>query len=417
MQLNEILFETVKKGASDVHLKHGVRPVIRHHGELEVLSKEMERLTGDKIREMAYSIMSKEQREIFEKFHEVDMGYGVSGLGRFRVNIFKQRGTMRMVIRPIPMEVPSFNQLHLPKILEVIAGYERGLVLVTGVTGSGKSTTMASIIDYINSTKRKHIITIEDPIEYIIADKKSIVSQRELGADTTGFKAALRAALRQDPDVILVGEIRDKETMDVALLAAETGHLVISTLHTADARETINRILVYYEPHEQFQVRVQMSTVLRAVISQRLATKKDGQGVIPAMEIMLNTNRIRDMIMNPEKTREITEAIEDGHVTYGMQSFDQSLMNLLTDGLIDYAEALQLSSNPDDFALRAKGVVSGDGVRFNNFDKSGKPMEGKTFWTELPRIELETVLKKKEDSQASIKVDASEEDTLKKKKK
>lgn len=402
MHLNEILTQLVQKGASDLHLKHGIRPIIRLHGELDMLDKNMERLTGDVIKDMAYAIMSPEQKQQFEKYHEVDMGYGVSGLGRFRVNVFKQRGSVRMVIRSIPMQVPSFNHLQLPKVTENIANLERGLVLVTGVTGSGKSTTMASIVDYINNTKRKHVITIEDPIEYIIADRKSIISQRELGSDTISFASAIRSALRQDPDVILIGEIRDRESMDIALLAAETGHLVISTLHTADARETINRILVYYEPHEQLQMRVQIASVLRAVISQRLARRKDGQGVIPAVEVMLNTARIREMILDPQKTSHILDAIEEGHTSFGMQSFDQSLMQLLTEAKITYAEALQLSSNPDDFSLRTKGVVGSD-RKWNQFDKSG---EEKNYWNETPRLELDTLYR----GPKSIEINLPEED-------
>lgn len=386
MHFNEILIQTVKKGASDLHLKHGVKPVIRKNGELELLDKSLERLTGDEIKAMAHSIMTSEQRHHFEKHHEVDMGYGVNGLGRFRVNIFLQRGTCRMVVRPISADVPSFNQLHLPKQMEAIANYERGLILITGVTGSGKTTTMASLIDYINQTKKKHIITIEDPIEYLISDRKSLVSQRELGADTLSFASAIRAALRQDPDVILLGEIRDRETMDIALLAAETGHLVISTLHTADARETINRVLVYYEPHEQMQIRVQLSSVIRAVISQRLAKRKDDQGQIPAVEIMSNTPRVREMILDPLKTHSILDAIEEGHDSYGTQSFDQSLMDLLTKNLIEYSEALQLSTNPDNFALRVKGVM-GSNKKWDSFDASEKS----NFFTEVPRLELETL--------------------------
>jgi twitching motility protein PilT len=405
MHLNEILIQIVQKGASDLHLKHGIKPVIRRHGELEVLDKNIDRLTGEKIKEMAYAIMSPEQRAYFEKNHEVDMGYGVAGLGRFRVNVFQQRGTLRMVVRSIPMEVPSLNQLGLPKIMESIANFERGLLLVTGVTGSGKSTTMASLIDYINQTKRKHIITIEDPIEYIISDRKSIISQRELGSDTLTFSSAIRSAMRQDPDVILLGEIRDRETMDIALLAAETGHLVISTLHTADARETLNRILVYYEPHEQLQMRVQLASVMRAVVSQRLAKRKDNNGVIPAVEVMLNTTRIREMMLSPEKTNRILDAIEEGHVSYGMQSFDQSLMQLLTDGIIDYAEALQLSTNPDDFALRAKGVVGSD-PKWAGFDKEkNKGKQDDAFWKELPRLELETLYR---PSNKDVRMDEEE---------
>lgn len=293
-----------------------------------------------------------------------------------------------MVVRPISTDVPSFNQLHLPKQLEAIANYERGLILITGVTGSGKTTTMASLIDYINQTKKKHIITIEDPIEYLISDRKSLVSQRELGADTLSFASAIRAALRQDPDVILLGEIRDRETMNIALLAAETGHLVVSTLHTADARETINRVLVYYEPHEQMQVRIQLSSVIRAIISQRLAKRKDDQGQIPAVEIMANTPRVREMILDPIKTHSILDAIEEGNGTYGTQSFDQSLMELLSQQLIDYSEALQLSTNPDNFALKVRGVM---GANQNMSPEKSTAGENTNFFNELPRLELETL--------------------------
>ncbi len=285
MELNEILVQTISKGASDLHLKHGLRPIIRRNGELEVLSKDLDKLTGEKIKEMAYGIMTQEQRTDFDSKHELDMGYGVSGLGRFRVNIFKQRGTLRMVVRSIPMDVPSFNQLKLPEKLADIANYERGLILVTGVTGSGKSTTMASIVDYINQTKRKHIITIEDPIEYIIADRKSIISQRELHQDTHGWEIALRSALREDPDVVLVGEMRDYETIAAAITVAETGHLVFATLHTNNAAQTVDRIIDVFPEHQQAQVRQQLASSLQAVVSQRLVPMNGG-GRVAACEVI-----------------------------------------------------------------------------------------------------------------------------------
>jgi len=359
MTLNDILTIALKKQASDVHLKAGLVPVIRKHGKLRPLQTGVPQLSSEDIERMANEILDDDQRQHFAKQKEIDVGYGISGLGRFRVNIFRQRGSVRMVIRNIPFNVPNLDELKLPEVLKKIAEYERGLVLVTGITGSGKSSTLAAIVDHINNTQNTHILTVEDPIEFLIRDRKSIVSQREIGLDTTTFSHALKSALRQDPDVILIGEMRDHETIEIALTAAETGHLVLSTLHTMDAQETINRILGTFEPHEQDQVRRQLAAVLKAVISQRLARRKDKTGFVPAVEILVNNQRVKEMIEDPEKTGEIRNAIEESRDSYGMISFDQSLMDLLSQDLIDYDEALRLSTNPEDFQLRAAGVASG----------------------------------------------------------
>ncbi len=316
-------------------------------------------MTSAEIEEMALSILDEQQKRVFMEMKEVDVGYGVTGLGRFRINIFRQRGSVRMVIRNIPYNVPTLEDLNLPPILAKIASSERGLILVTGTTGSGKSSTLAAMINHINNTKNAHILTIEDPIEFLIRDRKSIISQRELGLDTTTFEAALRSALRQDPDVILIGEMRDKETIKIALTAAETGHLVLSTLHTLDAKESINRILAAFEPHEQEQIRRQLASVLRAVISQRLARRKDKTGFVPAVEILINNQRVKEMIEDPDRTKDLHHVIEESKDSWGMQSFDQSLMDLLANDLIEYDEALSLSNNPEDFQLRAAGIAEG----------------------------------------------------------
>jgi twitching motility protein PilT len=387
MELNEILTKAIEVNASDIHLKHGLMPVFRIHGRLCPIDKNARRLTGEEISHMASVIMTDVHRKKFNEIHEIDMGYGVAGLGRFRVNIFQQRGSVGMVIRAIPFQIKSIDELNLPPVLKKITAYERGLVLVTGITGSGKSTTLASMIDYINHNRTGHILTIEDPIEYLIRDRRSIVNQRELGLDTPSFAIALRQALRQDPDVILIGEMRDAETVRTALLAAETGHLVFSTLHTSDATETINRVLATFEPHEQMQIRLQLTGVLRAVISQRLLTRADKKGVVPACEVMITNARIKDMIAEPTKTRQIPLAIEEGVAHFEMQSFDQSLMKLLRTGLITLDEARAASTNPDDFILRAKGVSSGENRRWEGFEGGASLDEGIELPT-IPKIEV-----------------------------
>ncbi|MCX5860086.1 MAG: PilT/PilU family type 4a pilus ATPase [Proteobacteria bacterium] len=368
--LNEILKVALGAGASDIHLKSGLPPMFRINGAL-VLMKTAARMSPDEVQKMALGIMNQSQRDKFKEKNEIDLAYGVPGLGRFRVNVFQQRGSLGAVLRAIPFQVKTTEELQLPKVIEKIADTEeRGLILVTGTTGSGKSTTLAAIIDYINKTRTKHIITIEDPIEFLMRDKKSIINQREIGIDTFSFSVALRSALRQDPDVILVGEMRDFETIETALLAAETGHLVLSTLHTLDATETINRIIGIFPPFQQKQVRMQLVSVLRAVISQRLVPKADGQGRVPAVEVLIGTSLIRELILDADRTREIPDFIQKGFTTYGMQTFDQSLMQLYTKKLITMEEALRQCTNPDDFKLRVSGISGTSDTSWTDFDKS-----------------------------------------------
>ncbi|MBI3753451.1 MAG: type IV pilus twitching motility protein PilT [Deltaproteobacteria bacterium] len=384
MELHDVLNAAVKEKASDVHLKAGLPPILRIYGNL-VPIRNQERLTPDEVAKIAMRLMNDQQKEVFKTAHQIDTSYSVPGLGRFRINIFQQRGATGIVFRVIPMLINSIDELHLPKVLEKIVGEARGLVLVTGVTGSGKSTTIASMIDYINNHSTYHIITIEDPIEFLHRDKKSIINQRELGVDTRSFAEALRGALRQDPDIIMVGEMRDMETVEIALTAAETGHLVFSTLHTIDAMETINRIVAVFPPYQQKQIRIQLAGVIKGIISQRLIQTKDGKGRVPAAEIMVSTARIRECIEDKEKTKEISDAIAKGHTTYGMQTFDQSIMALMNKGFITYEEALAQSSNPDDFALRVKGVSGTSDEGWKEFEKP-KEAQGKK---EEPKIEIE----------------------------
>ncbi|MGH0037620.1 MAG: type IV pilus twitching motility protein PilT [Myxococcota bacterium] len=367
MNLDEILKIALKGGASDIHLKSGLPPMFRVDGALVPL-KNGERLMSEDIQKMAFSIMNPVQKARFDEYREADLAYGIPGLGRFRVNCFQQRGTVGIVFRVIPFGVKTIDQLHLPKVVEKIAEEHRGLVLVTGTTGSGKSTTLASMIEYINTQRTSHIMTIEDPIEFLIRDRRSIVNQREIGVDTQSFANALRAALRQDPDVILVGEMRDFETIETALTAAETGHLVMSTLHTLDATETINRIISVFPPYQQKQVRLQLATILKAVISQRLVPRADGKGRVPALEVMVSTARIKECIGDKDRTKEIPDAISKGFTTYGMQTFDQSLMSHVKADLITYEEALKHVSNPDDFALRFRGIASTSDSTWEDFD-------------------------------------------------
>jgi twitching motility protein PilT len=358
LDLTSILNYAVKEGASDIHLKAGLPPILRKYGKL-IPIKNHERLAPDEVAAAAVRLMNDAQKEDFKELHQTDMAYSVPGLGRFRVNIFQQRGAVGIVMRVIPMSILPFEELHLPPVMEKIAQEIRGLVLVTGITGSGKSTTLASVLDYINNNRSCNVISVEDPIEYLHRDKKCIINQREIGVDAASFSDALRGALRQDPDVIMVGEMRDMETIEIAMTAAETGHLVLSTLHTIDAMETVNRIVSVFPPYQQKQVRIQLSGVLRAVISQRLMPTADGRGRVPAVEILVTTSRVRECIVDKEKTKEISDAIEKGHDTYGMQTFDQSIMAIMNKGLITYEEALRQSSNPEDYALKAKGITDG----------------------------------------------------------
>jgi len=355
MNIDVLLRTACENKASDLHLKVGNYPYIRVDGDLRPLTQ-YSRVSSEDMLNMAFSIMTNRQKQKFKENAELDMAYGVAGLGRFRVNLFQQRGNVGMVLRVIPTKIRTLEDLLLPRIVDKICTESRGLVLVTGTTGSGKSTTLAAMVDRINTTRTDHIITIEDPIEFLHRDKKGFVNQREVEVDTPSFGAALRSALRQDPDVILVGEMRDLETIQTALLAAETGHLVFSTLHTMDAAETIQRIIAVFPPPEQKQIRLQMSSTLRGVISQRLVRKADGIGRAPAVEVLIATEYIRDCIINPDKTRLIHDAIASGVSQYGMQTFDQSLYDLYGRGLITLEEALINSTNPDEFKLRIEGI-------------------------------------------------------------
>ncbi|MCB0350378.1 MAG: type IV pilus twitching motility protein PilT [Bdellovibrionales bacterium] len=398
--LDEILRIAMRKGASDVHLKAGIIPVIRKHGSLRPLSSSIPALTSKDLETMAFAIMDERQRKIFEAQRDLDLSYGLAGVGRFRLNILMQRGTIRMVIRNIPDTVTNIDDLHLPPIIKKIAERERGLVLVTGATGSGKTSTLAGMIDHINRTQSKHILMIEDPTEFLIRDRKCIITQRELGTDTISFAASLRAALRQDPDVILIGEMRDRETIEIALLAAETGHLVLSTLHTLDAQETINRILSTFEPHQQLQIRLQLASVLTAVISQRLCTTKSGDGYVPALEVMLNNSRMADIIVDPNRTSEMRKAIEESQSAWGMCTFDQSLMELIAQDAITYEEALKASTSPENFAIRYSGVSHMDGKKWGEGTKFARRID--EAWQDLTEMDVETTAGSKPNEKKAV---------------
>ncbi len=371
IDLHTILNTAVKENASDVHLKAGLPPIMRLFGNL-VPIKNYNRLTPTDLLNVAMRFMTDAQKETYKSTHQLDLAYSVPGLGRFRVNVFQQRGATGMSLRVIPIVIQSFEELHLPKILEKLSMEQRGLILVTGITGSGKSTTMASMVDYINNNRTCHIIAIEDPIEFLHKDKKCIINQREIGVDTRSFAESLRAALRQDPDIIMVGEMRDLETTEIALTAAETGHLVLSTLHTIDAAETINRIVAIFPPYQQKQIRIQLAGVFSGIISQRLMPTKDGKGRVPAVEVMISTSRIRECIEDKDKTKDINDSIYKGHSTYEMQTFDQSLMDLLNRDYISLEESLRQATNPDDFSLKLKGVTSDSDMGWKEFSKENK---------------------------------------------
>jgi len=358
-RIDDLLRIASSHGASDLHLKVSAFPVMRISGELHPLG-DAPRLKQEDTLDMAFAMMSNRQKQRFKEASEVDIAYGVAGLGRFRANIFQQRGSVSIVLRVIPDQTKGTAELGLPPVIERIANERRGLILVTGATGSGKSTTLAAMIDCINATRSGHIVTIEDPIEFLHRDKKSFVTQREVDVDTRSFAEALRGALRQDPDVILVGEMRDHETIETALTAAETGHLVLSTLHTLDATETITRIVSSFPSHQQKSVRIQLAGILKAVISMRLVRSAKGAGRVAAIEVLVSTAHIRDHIINQEKTYLIREAIALGTSQYGMQTFDQSLFFLFQSGLISLEEALNNASNPDEFRMRVSGIQSSE---------------------------------------------------------
>lgn len=346
--------EMVEKGGSDLHLKVGRPPTVRIAGDLHPLSQQP--LKPEELKALAEQIMTPRQVKEFAEHKEADFAIGVPGVGRFRTNVYQQRGTLAYVFRAIPYELLSIADLNLPKVLGDLALKPRGLILVTGITGSGKSTALAALINHINQNRQCNIITIEDPIEFLHRDGKSNISQREVGSDTLSFDAALRHVLRQDPDVILIGEIRDKITLETAMKAADTGHLVFSTLHTTDATQTINRIISFFPPHEHETVRSLLSTSLEAVISLRLVPTMEEGGRVPACEILINTAAVHDNIRDSEKALEIPDLIREGTTQYGMQSFDQSIMHWYNKGVISKEAALFYSSNPSEFELRLSGV-------------------------------------------------------------
>jgi len=374
MVIDEFLKIAIERDASDVHLKAGNHPMIRVHGTLTPLTG-FPRLTTQDTEELAGQMMTEYQKQRLQEDLDLDLAYSLPGFGRFRGSIFHQRGSLSIALRIIPLEVKSIRQLLLPEVLEKIAFYQRGLVLVTGTTGSGKTTTLAAMLDYINTYRRENIITIEDPIEYLHKDKKSSISQREVGMDVSSFSRGLRACLREDPDVILVGEMRDLDTIDTALLAAETGHLVFSTLHTLDAPESINRIVSVFAPHHQRQVRLQMASILKAIISMRLIPRMDGQGRVPAVEIMISTPYIAECVADRDRTTLIRDAVASGVSQYGMQTFDQSIYQLYRDGYISFEQGMKYSSNPDNFKLRVMGIQSTLDIALEEMEKQMSKVE------------------------------------------
>ncbi len=375
MEFRKILELMLESRASDLHLKSGTRPIVRVDGALMML--DVPTPSQKDLEELTRQILSPEQQEEFARHREIDFGFGIQGLARFRSNFYYQRGTVAMAIRHVPLGVPAFEELNLPETVAKLSGRKRGLVLVTGTVGSGKSTTLASMIDLINRTEAKNIITIEDPIEFLHRDEKSVISQREVGLDTDSYMTALKHILRQDPDVLLMGEIRDRDTMQVALMAADTGHLVLSTLHTADATQTINRIISFFPPHQHDDVRFLLASNLAAVISMRLIPRSDQKGRVPAVEVMINTETIRDYILDPAKTSLIPAALADGFSQYGMQTFDQSLMALYKKGLITLDEAVRSATNQAEFELRIKGIHATSDATWDAFEggKGGEPDE------------------------------------------
>jgi twitching motility protein PilT len=360
-----ILQEMVKQNASDLHLKVGRPPTLRVQGELTPLSAPAMR--PEDLKSLAEQVMSPRQVKEFAENKEADFAIGVPGIGRFRVNVYQQRGTIAYALRSIPYQTSTVEELNLPTIVEQIAMRPRGLVLVTGITGSGKSTALAAMIQHINEQRHANIITIEDPIEFLHRDINCHINQREVGTDTGSFSAALRRVLRQDPDVILLGEIRDLDTLDTALKAADTGHLVFSTLHTTDATQTINRVLSFYPPHQQAEVRFSLSSALQAVVSLRLVPRQDKPGRVPACEVLINTAAVRDNIRDMNKSLNIPDLIKEGTIQYGMQSFDQSIMHWYTKGIISYETAVFYATTPSEFALRVQGVAGSSDTSWDAF--------------------------------------------------
>ena len=355
MNLKQMLVEMLNRKASDLHIRVGIRPHLRVNGSLEQIATEP--MTIELMDQIVGQILSEKQFERFRRKHEMDLALSVAQLGRFRINLFRQRGTTGIAIRAVNVQVPSFQELNLPEVIKNLSAERRGLIIVTGTTGSGKSTTLAAVIEEINASAPLNILTVEDPIEYIYRDKRAIISQREVGGDTESFASALRHAFRQDPDAVLIGEVRDLETMSIALTAADTGHLVLTSLHTLNVVETITRIISFFPPHQHQQIRLLLAGTLKAIICQRLLARSDMPGRVPALEIMVNSGAIKECIMDPDKAVDIPELMEAGTVQYGMQTFDQSIMNLYKQGMISFEEAMANATNPDDLDLRLKGIV------------------------------------------------------------
>jgi twitching motility protein PilT len=364
-EITTALRTLAERDGSDLHVKVDSPPVARMHGELIPLEG-FGRLSAEDTERAFHEIAEARSLSEFETDGEADFSYALPGVSRFRVNVFRQRGAISIVCRAIPFQIRSIADLGLPEVVRELAEEQRGIVLVTGTTGSGKSTTLAAMIDHINETRSSHIITLEDPIEYLHADKRSIVNQREVGSDTLGFGKAMRRVLRQDPDVILIGEMRDEETVRTALSAAETGHLVLSTVHTLDATETINRIIDFFPPHQQQQARVMLAATLRGAIAQRLVPDVTGEGRVPASEVLVVTGRIQDLILNPEETGKITEVIAEGDY-YGMRTFDQALMSYVAEGRITEQVAMEHASNPHDLKL----MLAAGGRRASGIEQLG----------------------------------------------
>lgn len=370
MNIKRVLQKMVELKSSDLHVKVGTKPTARVNGELVVIDEPPP--TQQDLEAVVDQILTPKQKRAFEETREVDFAFGVTGLARFRSNFYQQRGTFAMVFRQVPATIPAFEELNLPNVIEDLAGKPRGLILVCGTVGSGKSTTLAAMVDSLNRRDSRNVITIEDPVEFLFRDKKCTISQREIGLDTASFSEGLKHILRQDPDVILIGEIRDPETMRIALMAADTGHLVLSTLHTIDAPQTINRVISFFPPHEHAEIRFMLASTLQAVVALRLIPRSDQQGRCPAAEIMTVTATIREYLLDAEKTSLIKNVIAEGAAQYGMQTFDQAIMKLYTEGKISIENALRYCSNPTEFELRIKGIHATSDETWKSFEQHPK---------------------------------------------
>lgn len=366
MNIKKLLEQLVQLNASDLHLKPGIPPVVRHNGRLQRL--QVPAPTPRDLEEVAKQILTPAQRERFEETKEIDFAFGVTGLARFRANCYVQRNTIAMVFRHVPVKIQSVEELRLPPVITDLSLRPRGLIIVTGTVGSGKSTTLAAMVKEINTHLNAAIITIEDPIEFLHRDEKSIINQREVGSDTATYGDALRHILRQDPDVILIGEIRDQETMEIAMKAADTGHLVLTTLHTIDAQQTVNRVISFFPPHQHQEIRYMLSSTLQAVISQRLLPSLKTEGMVPAVEVLVTTGTVRDCIVNPEKTSLITQVMREGVTQHKMQTFDQALMKLYQTGEVSLDDAMRASSNPHELELRLKGIQATSDTSWKEFE-------------------------------------------------